>query len=58
MNYKFNYVQSGIATDRRELSEAKCRLAEGKELLDILGAAAERVFSGMKVVSAQWDKLY
>ena len=28
MNCKFNDVQSGIATDQRELSEAKCRLAE------------------------------
>jgi hypothetical protein len=27
LNCKFNNVPSGIATDRRELSEAKCRLA-------------------------------
>ncbi len=26
-NYKLSYVQSGIATDRRELNEVKCRLA-------------------------------
>ncbi|PKP47290.1 MAG: hypothetical protein CVT94_11885 [Bacteroidetes bacterium HGW-Bacteroidetes-11] len=28
LNCKFNYVQSGIATDRRELSEAKFRLTD------------------------------
>lgn len=30
LNCKFNNVPSGIATDRREISEAKCRLAGGK----------------------------
>ncbi len=28
-NYKLSHVQSGITTDRRELNEVKCRLAEG-----------------------------
>jgi transcriptional regulator with XRE-family HTH domain len=36
LNCKFNDVQSGIATDRRELSEAKCRLA-GVKIMTELG---------------------